>query len=112
MKPINVFIDKDGVIYWDKFNLTPAPIPCPYSGRPCTGFCPHNYVFEGMNETVLGFTCGLKQSFDFEVDIKWDEKPSNIKYPYGVGCKHSENKEFMDARNNGTFEGSLRRYGK
>lgn len=112
MNPINTFIDKDGIIYWDKFSNDPAPIPCPFSGRPCSGYCPHNYVFEGMNETILGFTCGQKQKgFEYEVNLKWHEKPTNIKFPYGVDLALKDNKEFLEALNSDKLEGSFGRFG-
>ena len=109
MNPINTYIDKDGTIYWDKFSCDFSPIPCPFTGRSCSGLCPHVYVFEGMNETIMGFTCGQKTT-EFEVELKWHEKPTSIKYAYGIGRKHTENKEFVDALKNHELKGNLGRY--
>jgi ABC-type bacteriocin/lantibiotic exporter with double-glycine peptidase domain len=53
-----------------------------------------------MNETVIGFTCGQKTT-EFEVDLKWHKKPTSIKYAYGIGRKHTENKEFVDSLDEG-----------
>ena len=103
MKPIDAYIDKNGIIYWNKFSKDPAPIPCPYGKKYCSGFCPHVYVFEGFNETVIGFTCGQK-SMDWEVNLKWHEKPETIKFPYGVGYA------VLDCKEAKKLEGSLGRY--
>ena len=99
---ITVFISKDGTIFWDKFTHKGklAPIFCPISGKNCTSYCPHNYIFFGFNRTTIGFTCGAERSFDFEAKIEWEDKkkPENTTRPYGVkkddicmkckDCKH------------------------
>jgi hypothetical protein len=109
--PITVFIAKDGTIFWDKFADKDklAPIPCPFSGKNCTSYCPHNYVFFGFNRTVIGFTCGQKCTFDFEAKIEWEDrkKPKSTMRPYGVKkdeiyekcrrCKHIDIPMFGNA---------------
>ena len=99
---ITVFIAKDGTIYWDKFTHKDklAPIPCPLSGKNCTSYCPHNYIFFGFNHTAIGFTCGGIRAFDFEAKIEWEDKAKtkSATRPYGVrkddicmkcgDCKH------------------------
>ena len=98
MSAIKTYIDKDGTIYWNKFNGSKfSPIPCPYSGNACTGFCPHNYVFEGINFTVLGFTCGQQQKgVEYEVELHWHEKPDNIIVPFGIGYKKEDSLKTWD----------------
>lgn len=110
MTPIKTYIDENGIIYWNKFSNAPAPIPCPFSGNPCSGYCPHNYIFEGFNATVIGFTCGHPEKFEFEIDLEWNTKPENIKWPYGIGKSMKDNKEFLEAAKNNNLKGNFRRY--